>query len=630
MTTTLALAARLRALPDDELVAALRHRSVRRSGISDFFDLAEALLDGESVQRALVALDRTRLATLIVLGRAGPLEVREVAVALDREPATAGATEQQAAAALDALSGLLLAHPADGDPEDADPADGRTPRYGTYDAVSARLIAWPDAGLPSPDELLRTAPPPALAPVPDTERRFTDRLAADRAFEAVVAVSELLAELGREGARELQRGGLALPAVKRLSEALAVDADAVPTVLSVASRAGLVAVEAGQWLPAEPAAAWLHASTPDRWRALAGAWLGALPDDLRALVADRSRAEWGDSLREHVGWLYPAAADEARARVDAHLRDAEWLGITAHGAPSGPGTVLVEEGPEASADALAPAFPAEVRQVYLQHDLTMISPGPLAPDLEARLRTMADLESRALASTFRFSPASVDRAITAGETAATIREFLSGISLTGLPQPLDYLITDVTERHGRVRVRTVDEGEARTAVRSSDTTLLRTIEVDQSLSSLRLTPARADVLHSRFPRDVVFWALSDARYPVVAEDENGEPVTLRRQRYAHPQTAPTRDQDRELVERLRAVDAAVTDDTAEQWLARQLDQAVRARQPVVVEVAMPDGSVVDLVLEPTGVGGGRLRGRDRSADIERTLPLSSVKAVRPL
>ncbi|WP_434318197.1 hypothetical protein [Leifsonia sp. P73] len=53
MTTTLALAARLRALPDDKLTSLLRARPVRRAGVSDFFDLAEALLDPESVQRAL-------------------------------------------------------------------------------------------------------------------------------------------------------------------------------------------------------------------------------------------------------------------------------------------------------------------------------------------------------------------------------------------------------------------------------------------------------------------------------------------------------------------------------------------------------------------------------------------------
>lgn len=634
MTTTLALAARLRALGDDALISSLHRRSIRRAGVSDFFDLAEALLDAESVQRALVGLDRTRLAVLIALGRADePLGVEAIAALLADEPATAGLSVPAVESALEALGALLLAQPA-GDEDGIDAADdsgSRPAPYGftTYDAVFARLTAWPEATLPSPDDLLHTAPPPALAPVPDTERRFTDRLAADRAFDAVVAVSELLAELSREGARELQRGGLALPAVKRLAEALAVDASAIPTVLSVASRAGLAALEDGVWLPAEPAAEWLHASTPERWRALVAAWLDALPDDLRALVAARSRASWGDSLREHVAWLYPAAPEQAQQRVDAHLRDAEWLGVTAAGAPSSAGTELVEHGPGAAAALLTPAFPAQVRGVYLQHDLTVISPGPLAPDLEARLRGMADLESRALASTFRFSPASIDRAITAGESASSIRDFLAGISLTGLPQPLDYLITDVTERHGRVRVRAVDDGDARSAIHSADATLLRTIQVDQSLSSLRLAPVHADELRSRFPRDVVFWALSDARYPVVAEDDDGVPVALRRQRYAHPHPVASRDQDRELVERLRAVDEATTDDTGEQWLARQLDQAVRARQTVIVEVAMPDGRTVDYLLEPTGVGGGRLRGRDRAADIERTLPLSSVKGVRP-
>jgi hypothetical protein len=128
---------------------------------------------------------------------------------------------------------------------------------------------------------------------------------------------------------------------------------------------------------------------------------------------------------------------------------------------------------------------------------------------------------------------------------------------------------------------------------------------------------------------VVFWALSDARYPVVAEDADGREVTLRRQRFAHPAAGDEQDRDAELVERLRQTEAEAGDDTGERWLARQLDLAVRARQPIVIEVAMPDGRVVDYLLEPTGVGGGRLRGRDRAADIERTLPLSSVRGMRP-
>ncbi|MGH1549214.1 helicase-associated domain-containing protein [Leifsonia poae] len=370
--------------------------------------------------------------------------------------------------------------------------------------------------------------------------------------------------------------------------------------------------------------------TPARWRALAAAWLDALPGDVRALLALRSRAAWGDSLREHVAWLYPAAVEEAQERVDAHTRLAEWLGVTAHQAPSSAGTALVEKGPDAATEAIAAQFPAEVDKVYLQHDLTIVSPGPLAPEIESRLRGMAEVESRALASTFRISAASVDRALTAGETADGIRDFLATISLTGLPQPVHYLIQDAAERHGRVRVHEVAGAEGvRSAVRSEDATLLRTIQVDQALGSLRLAPGADGELVSRYPRDVVFWALSDARYPVVAEDADGNEVTLRRQRIAHPSAASEHDRDAELVERLRQAEAEAGDDTGERWLARQLDLAVRARQPIVIEVAMPDGRVVDYLLEPTGVGGGRLRGRDRAADIERTLPLSSVRGVRP-
>jgi hypothetical protein len=43
---------------------------------------------------------------------------------------------------------------------------------------------------------------------------------------------------------------------------------------------------------------------------------------------------------------------------------------------------------------------------------------------------------------------------------------------------------------------------------------------------------------------------------------------------------------------------------------------------------MPDGTKVDYTLEPTGIGGGRLRGRDRKSDIERTLPLTSIVDVK--
>ena len=57
---------------------------------------------------------------------------------------------------------------------------------------------------------------------------------------------------------------------------------------------------------------------------------------------------------------------------------------------------------------------------------------------------------------------------------------------------------------------------------------------------------------------------------------------------------------------------------------------MRTRAVVLVEVAMPDGSSRELTLEASGMGGGRLRGRDRTADVERTLPVRSIRSVRVL
>ncbi len=630
MTSTLVLAERLRALDDVTLATAVAARGVPRYGVDDFFDLADALLDRDSVQRALATFDRPTLAVLAVLATSGaPATAQRVADLLAASGSIPSQEPDAVAARLEATASLLLTF-RHGD------------AYIVYDAVRQQLESWPETGLPSPEQLVSAPPPPALAPVPDTEQRFSDRLAAERAFLAVSTVTELVSELQREGARELQKGGLALPAAKRVAMALTIDVTDVPTVVSIAARAGLIAIEHATWLPTDAGVEWQQEPTANRWRVLAGAWRDALPADLRGVLADRAHAVWGDRLHEFVGWAYPAAGEAMQARVTAYTRDAEWLGITARQTPSTAGTLLLESGPAEAAGTIASLFPPEVDHVYLQHDLSIVSPGPLTPAVDARLRTLADVESRALASTYRVSAASLGRAIAAGETAQTIHEFLAQISLTGVPQPLDYLISDAAERYGRVRVGDLDavraarasdapaddrETGAHTVVTSDDAELLTTIVVDQALRPIALLRTGPTRLVSRFPRDVVFWALSDARYPVAAEDPDGTIVGLQRHRVAQTAPLPAPNPAAALVERLRAAEKAEGPDTGAQWLARQLDIAIRSKATVTVSVAMPDGQVVDYLLEPTGLGGGRLRGRDRKADIERTLPLSSIRGL---
>lgn len=607
--SALALAGQLRSLTDDDLADLLGAREVRAVGIRDFFDLADALLDDDSIEHALGRLDRVTLATLAVLSELGATPVADAPARLLERGLDAPGLDTRLARAhslalITDVGGVLA-----------------VPR-----SVTAHLQNWPARGLPGVAALVGEPAPAALAPVSSIETRFTDTVAAEHAFATTTAIAELIDALARESGRELARGGLALPDSKRLASAMGVDLDRVPALLEIAARAGLVALDTGRWMPTESSATWLLDHSVQRWATLASAWLARLPIDIRSVLAERVHATWGTHLSDFVDWLFPAGGEWMHDRVSVYTRDAELLGITAAQVPSSAGTALLTAGPDAAAAAMATTFPPEVDKVYLQHDLSVVSPGPLEPQLDARLRGMADVEGRALASTYRVSGASLFRAMACGETEGTIRQFLASIALTGIPQPLDYLITESAARYGLVRVGQSEDGRA--LVRSVDGTLLRTLVVDHALAPLALVRSGEGLL-SRFDRETVFWALSDARYPVAAEDAAGRIIILERRRAARPAAAVTTDSARELIARLRVASSPDPEVTGQAWLSRQLDAAVKGKLGLTVTVQMPDGSHVDYQLEPASVARGRLRARDRKSDIERTLPLTSIVAVGP-
>jgi hypothetical protein len=621
----LTLASRLRALDDATLRRTIDIRMVSATGIRDFFDLAEALLEPDAIQRVLARLDRATLAVLAVAGELGQgtdagtdaapslFDLAERLSGLAGSPVDVAEVAGRAAE----LDSLMLARLADG-------------RFSPYPAVAAQLLTWPDQGLPTALELASTPAPAALASVDNTDTRFTDRLAAERAFAAVSSIAELVTDLAREPARELSRGGLGLPDTKRLAAVMGVDLESVPSFVATAARAELIAHCDGYWNETETGEAWLLESTARRWATLADAWHAALPPDVRGILARRPGVSWGDVLRSFVAWLYPAGGQWMDDRVTEFAEDAELIGITAHQTTSPAGAAVLAGDLEAAVATMAAALPATGGAVYLQNDLSIVSPGPLAPSIDTRLRGLADVESRELALSYRITANSVNRALAAGESAESLLEFLRTVSLTGIPQPVDYLIRESAARYGRVRVGPTDpmESPAQAYVQSDDAALLSTIAVDQTLASLGLVPAADNRLTSRFPSDVVFWALSDARYPVAAEDATHEIVHLRRHQLARVVPVDAPDPAVALVEKLRAADGG-EGQAADAWLARQLDSAIKAKQTVVVSIAMPGGVVVDYLLEPASVGGGRFRARDRRADIERTLPLSSIISITP-
>ncbi|MBX0300295.1 helicase-associated domain-containing protein [Cryobacterium sp. 1639] len=612
----LTLSSRLRALDDDALRRTIDLRGISPHGITDFFDLAEALLDPDAIEAALSHLDRSTLAVLAVAGDLGAPTVADVVEGL----AELGHDTRDAAdiaARVERLDELMLVRAVDG-------------IVRPYPEVITQLRGWPQRGLPSTADLAGVPAPTPLAPLSATDGRFTERLAAERAFSAVSAIAELITELSREPARELSRGGLGLPDTKRLATVMGIDVDEVAALVSVAGRAGLVVQNGGYWLETAGGEEWLLGDAAARWSELARSWLNALPPDVREILAQRPGVAWGDALHRFVAWLYPAGGGWMDERIAVFARDAELIGITARQTTSAAGASVLVGDIDAAMATIAASLPAEVGTVYLQHDLSIVAPGPLAPWIDARVRTFADVESRELASTFRLSGASVNRALALGDDADSLLAFLASISVTGVPQPVDYLVRDAAARYGRVRVGSIDSGDPAGAsyIASDDSALLDAIAVDQTVSALDLTRISADRLTSLLPAATVFWALTDARYPVAAEDAAGTIVHPRRHPLSVPARADRPDPLITLVQTLRATDGGEAK-AAHAWLARQLDSAIKHRQTVQVSVRMPDGDIVEYLLEPASVNGGRFRARDRHADIERTLPLSSVVSITP-
>lgn len=569
------LATWLASLDDNALADLFTRRGVSPAASwRDFFDAAEALLDSASIDRALARLDRRELAALIAAGAGDVATETIVTWGLARPGGEVYAPVQERIAALSSTSGLA-------DP----PAD----------------VAATASGSPG------TAPASAAETASAAERIFTAS-----ASLADVLLAALHVPLTLTGA-----GAVSAADRKRLTESGAIGApEDLDDLIAAGLAAGLLTPIGRELVVTATGEQWLDGGTVARWTAIADGYRRHLPAGLRAPQG---------GIIDPAGWasMYPLSP-EWPARAAALRRTAQRWGILAADGTVPPWSRGLVEGTAIDTDALRDALPAEIDRIYLQADLTAVAPGPLAPRHDLRLRRIARRESRAQASTYRFTAESIGAGLTDGESAESIREFLRELSLTGIPQPLDYVIETTAARHGSVTVRS-DAGSPNTIVESSDPHLLDLVVIDQALRPVGLV-RHGDVLVSRVGRDHLFWALADARYPVVALDDHGAPESLRRRTAAQTASAePAGDVYARLIGSLRA--SGGDGDAA--WLERELEQAVRTKSIIVVTAQISAAETRTFTLEATGLGGGRLRGRDRGADVERTLPISTIVSVSP-
>jgi hypothetical protein len=553
------LAEWLAAASDDELISLLRARGIKPDvGWQDFFDAAEALLEPGALNRVLPTLTSAEASALSAVA--------------------SGAEAGDQGAALTAL-GLLQ-------------SDG-TPFPPVIAAVRDR---------PAPEH------GPETEPRPSAEGAAAH--AAERALTTLAAVADLLLH-ARDRPLALLSGGTVSAGEKKQLAENGIPAESVDALVHLAVDAGLAAADGKRMGTTADAERWLRFSVAERWSALVTGFRESMPRGVRSPSGGWiAPSVWAAAYPWDATWPERSAALHERARLLALVADDD--SEPAWAAP-------MRAGAAPDAHELTALLPAEVDRIFLQNDLTAISPGPLAPALDVRLRTIADRESAAQASSYRFTGESIARGVASGETERSILDFLGEISLTGIPQPLQYLVAQTAQRHGLVRV-SADAETGRTRIDSVDRNLIDAMAVDQALRPLGLTK-HVDSITSRVGRDTVYWALTDARYPATLVDENGRAITGERHPLVPP--APSVPDYTALIAALRAHQGPDADAA---WLDRELEAAVRARAVLKVTVGMPDGTTRELLMEATGLGGGRLRGRDRAADVERTLPVSSIRS----
>ncbi|GAA3247225.1 helicase-associated domain-containing protein [Pseudonocardia petroleophila] len=517
-----------------------------------------------------------------------------------------------------------------------------------------------------------TVVPPDIAPR-DRGADVVDGTAAGAALGVLRQVELLLASWGRNPPPALRSGGLGVRELRRAAKEMDVDEPTAALLVELVVAADLVGSTDGvpaEFLPTTHADVWLAGGPEVRWSLLARTWL-ALPrlpglvgrkddagrpisplsDAVRRPLAPRDRrrvlaglAELPPgtapsspaALADLLAWRAPRRGGRLRDEVVGWaVTEGTVLGVVALDALSTPGRAVLQD-PEGIVAALRAALPEPVDHVLLQADLTAVAPGPLVPELARELDLVAEVESAGGATVYRFTEATVRRALDAGRSAADLHELLRRRSATPVPQGLTYLVDDVARRHGRLR-----GGAAAAFLRSDDEVLISEVLAHPDTIGLELRRIAPTVVVSPLPLVELLDGLRAAGFTPAAEDTGGAVLDLavRGRRTTPARRSPERSlppqpdpaQLTALVSRMRAGDALTgVRRSAANGRSSTLDTLRRAAQEkLTVWLGFVDGHGVagERVLEPLSVGGGVVEGRDRTDGGLHRVPLHRITSI---
>lgn len=559
--------------------------------------------------------------------------------------------------------------------------NGKSPRAELKRALGelrARALVWQVRDRLSIAPGLRSTadePPHRITPAPRTPRRvpqdrgFADRAAITPATSTVDGVTRLVTLCDIE--HVTCRNGVGLRELRRIAGVLRTDEHRARLWAELAVEARLLGPDDGRLSPTSRSDAWRDAAPADRLTALVEAWprMTWPPGRQRPVAVGQSSSDGGERTRrgvlerygrlgedeafEHrhevvaeLVWTTPAA--HSPVATEAALGEAESVGLVALGAATALGRAVLAGGVARVADRFVP--PAATT-AHLRPDLTAVVAGLPCRELSAVL----DLAADAVAGGWRFSGASVRRALDAGHEPDHLLARLAGIAEHGVPDTVEHLVREVARQHGRITVMAVA-----CCVRTEDSVLLREIAGHRSLARLSLQPLGPTVLGSARPAPETLAMLRAAGYAPTTCTSDGTSVVQRapRRRIEPPPPRgstngwrkPLTEQElarlaEALVERQRPRPAFVVQRTRSSRMgaARLLrDQSLvlgdaevllladALASRTVVEIAVADGprSTVKHVITPVDHAAGNLKASCAPRGEHREFLVAHIRSVR--
>jgi hypothetical protein len=494
-------------------------------------------------------------------------------------------------------------------------------------------------------------------------------------------VEELLNFWAEEPADALRAGGLGVRDLKTLSTHLGVDDACTAFIAELAYLTSLISIDANdQILPSNKFDIWLMQSPGDRWQMLASQWLitsrvsglvgrlesknvAALGPELDRVNASKVRGLTLSLLKENPGmapdwnsfksvldWRAPLRRNSSLQDELAEwtLREAEWLGITGQGAISKYGIGFLDGD---DLDVINQDLPKTVDHILIQSDNTAIAPGPLEHEISQSLAMMAEIESRGGATVYRFTEATIRRALDHGKTGDEIKSFLTKTSKTPMPQPLEYLITDVAKKHGKLRV-----GNTSSFIRCEDTALISQIMNDKKLEILGLRRIAPEVVICEMDATDAMRILRECGYLPAGESASGMILTGAKSNRALTKPRPPRIIGEVEIPTDESLTAAIrTLRTGEKSTHRQtrlrqvanealgalprttanetmdvLQQYISEEKTLSIGYADNNGGVTHRIIDPIRISAGALIARDHATGEVQSFRIPRITGVAPL